>query len=134
VTWPKWGLGTLQRGIWWHLWIGCFISNILTTLVTTNSSVVGDLVGDPTDKHRTCSKFQSSPRALTSTNPLILIHYYKFIATFPKYYANYESNPYWGVSMDEEYQSSIKNQTSELVPLPSSRNLFNENGFIKKRW
>lgn len=51
------------------------------------------------------------------------IHCYMVIATDPQAYTEVAGNPYWDAAMDEEYQSLMKNQTWELVPLPLGRKL-----------
>jgi hypothetical protein len=73
----------------------------------------------------------------------IRTHYYRAFDSHPLLHGHFyrstilcrsSGNPYWEVAMDEEYQSLMKSQTWELVPLPLGRKLFSANGFIEKIW
>jgi hypothetical protein len=41
----------------------------------------------------------------------------------PRSYVEVEGNPHWEASMKKEYNSLMKNNTWELVPLPFNRKL-----------
>jgi hypothetical protein len=55
--------------------------------------------------------------------PIIPMHFYMVLASNPHTYVEDEGNPYWEATMKEEYNSLLKNQTWDLVPLPSDKNL-----------
>jgi hypothetical protein len=90
----------------------------------TTLQEVGDLVGDPTDQRRMRSQFEDPPHALTTTEPVIPMHFYMVLASYPQTYAEVVGNPFWEATMQEEYNSLLENQTWDLVPLPSERNIF----------
>jgi hypothetical protein len=82
---------------------------------------VKDLVGDPVDPRRTRSQFEGVLHALTTTKPLLPMHYYMVLASDPQSYAKVVGNHYWEAAMNEEYNSLIENHTWDLVPLPSDQ-------------
>jgi hypothetical protein len=49
-------------------------------------------------------------------------------SSHPQFYGEVAGNPFWESAMQEEYNSLLKNQTWDLVPLPSGRKIF------KCRW
>eukprot|EP00253_Pinus_taeda_P023541 PITA_23541 len=55
--------------------------------------------------------------------PSIPMHAYMMHGSDPQTYAEADGHPEWEAAMDEEYNSLIKNQTWDLVPLPSNRKL-----------
>jgi hypothetical protein len=83
----------------------------------------GELVGDPADTRRTRSQFFGAPQALDDTKPLIPIHFYISLGSYPNSHSYTTRNPLWEASMDEEYSALMDNNTWDLVPLPKGRKL-----------
>ena len=68
-------------------------------------------MGNPSDTQRTRSQHNSFP------------HAYIAIASDPQSFKEASSIPEWDKVMEDEYNSLIKNNTWDLVPLPKGRNL-----------
>jgi hypothetical protein len=88
----------------------------------------GELVGDPADTRRTRSQFFGAPQALAATEPLLPIHFYISLGSYPKSHSEAAGNPLWEAAMDEEYSALMDNNTWDLVPLPKGRKL------VRCRW
>jgi hypothetical protein len=63
------------------------------------------------------------PIALISIEPLPSRHLFLVQSSDPQSYGEADGNPFWESTMQEEYNSLLKNQTWDLVPLPSGRKL-----------
>ena len=85
----------------------------------------GELVGNPSDTRRTRSQFES---ALCMKYHLFAEKCYLMVESDPQTYEDAEKYPIWKTSMKEEFNSLQKNNTCELVDLPSRRNL------VKCKW
>jgi hypothetical protein len=85
----------------------------------TTLHTVGDLVGDPTDHSRTRYHFEDPPHAFTYTEPMIPMNFYMVLDSDPWTYEKVVRNFLWEVSMQEEYNSLLKNQNLDMVSLPS---------------
>eukprot|EP00253_Pinus_taeda_P011674 PITA_11674 len=85
----------------------------LPKLVQATQNAAGDLVGDPTDQHRTRSQFERASSLL----PQVSANY------DPDTFAEASTNPHWDVAMNEEYRSLLANDTWDLFPLPKGRKL-----------
>eukprot|EP00253_Pinus_taeda_P033909 PITA_33909 len=72
-----------------------------------------DAAGDPTNQQRTCSQFDKASSLLAQAS----VNY--DLGTF----AEASGHPDWDVAMNEEYCSSLANDTWDLVPLPKGRKL-----------
>jgi hypothetical protein len=70
------------------------------------------------------SYFEDPPHALVATRLVIPMHFYMFVALDSWTYVEATINPFSKVIMQEEYNSLLKNQTLDLVMLPSHRNIF----------
>jgi hypothetical protein len=65
---------------------------------------------------------------LDAKEPLMPIHCYMSLGSYPKSQYEAVGNPLWGDAMDEEYSSLMDNNTWDLLPLPKGRNL------VQCRW
>jgi hypothetical protein len=92
--------------------------------VQTTLQDAGDLVGYLADTRRTQSDFEEPPIALTATEPLPSRHLFLVQSSDPQSYSKATGNLFWESAMQEEYNSLLKNQTWDLVPLPSGRKIF----------
>jgi hypothetical protein len=81
--------------------------------VHSTQEAVGGLVGDPSDQHRTRSKFQRASSLLAQVSET------HDLETF----AEASGHPDWDTTMNEEYHSLMANDTWDLVPLPKGRKL-----------
>ncbi|KAH9319207.1 hypothetical protein KI387_020976, partial [Taxus chinensis] len=64
------------------------------------------------------------PHLFCVTNPIIMpIHSYVIQASDTQTYADAARNTHWEVTMDEEYNSLIMNQTWDLIPIPVNHNI-----------
>jgi hypothetical protein len=61
----------------------------------------GELVGDPTDTRRTRSQLFGAPQALATTKPLLPIHFYMKLGSYPQSHSEATGNPLWEDAMDE---------------------------------
>jgi hypothetical protein len=68
----------------------------------------GELVGDPADIRRTRSQLFGAPQALAAMKPLIPIHFYMTLGSYPQSHSKAAGNPLWEASMDEEYSTLIQ--------------------------
>jgi hypothetical protein len=84
---------------------------------------VGDIFGDPADTRRTQYDFKEPPLSLTTTKPMPCDHIFLVRYSNPQSYGEAAGNPFWESAMQEEYNSLLKNQTWDLVPLSSTRKL-----------
>eukprot|EP00253_Pinus_taeda_P026530 PITA_26530 len=82
------------------------------------------LVGDNSDLQRTSSEFIEPPLVLIATESSPSWHCHLVQSSDPQSYAEAAGHPSWESAMEEEYNSLHKNQTWDLVPLPSGRKLF----------
>jgi hypothetical protein len=80
----------------------------------------GDLVGDPPDQRRMRSQFEEPPHSLATIEPMMHMHCYMVQASNPHPYAEVTGN-------------LLENQTRDLVPLPSERNISGADGSIGSR-
>jgi hypothetical protein len=83
----------------------------------------GELVGDLADTRRTRSQFFGAHQTLDTTEPLLPIHFYMKLGSYPHSHSAATGNPLWEATMDEEYFSLMDNNTWDMVPLPKGRNL-----------
>jgi hypothetical protein len=60
---------------------------------------------------------------MDAIEPLLPIHFYMSLGSYPNSYSEAAGNPLWEVSMDEEYSALMDNNTWDLVPLPKERKL-----------
>eukprot|EP00253_Pinus_taeda_P030813 PITA_30813 len=81
------------------------------------------LVGDTSNPQRTSSEFIEPPLALTATEPMPSLHCHLVQSFDPQSYVEATRHPSWESAMEGEYNSLLKNQTWDLVPLPSGRKL-----------
>jgi hypothetical protein len=81
-------------------------------------------MGDPVDLRRMRPQFEEPPHALTAIKHVIPTHCYMVLASYMHTYVKVAGNPFWESAMQEEYNSLLKNQTWDLVLLPSDRNFF----------
>eukprot|EP00253_Pinus_taeda_P021852 PITA_21852 len=72
---------------------------------------------------RTSSEFIEPSLVLTATEPSRSWHCHLVQFSDPWSYAEAARHPSWESAMEEEYNSLLENQTSDLVPLPSGRKL-----------
>ena len=79
-------------------------------------------MGDPVDQ-RMQPQFEEPSHALTATKPVIPMHCYMVLSLDSRAYAEATGNPLWEAALQDEYNSLVDNQTWDLVPLPSDRNL-----------
>jgi hypothetical protein len=88
----------------------------------------GYQVGDLADTRRTRSDFKEPPLVLSATELMPPKHLFLVQSSYPQSYGEVFGNPFWESTMEEEYNSLLKNKTSDLVPLHSRRKL------VKCRW
>jgi hypothetical protein len=81
--------------------------------VCSTREAASDLVGDPSDQHRTRSQFQRASSLLAQV----------LETPDPKTFAEASGHPDWDTTMNEEYRSLMANDTWDLVPLPKGRKL-----------
>jgi hypothetical protein len=81
--------------------------------VRSTREATGDIVGDPSDQHRTHSQFQRASSLLAQVSE----------THDPETFAEASGHPDWDTTMNEEYRSLIENDTWDLVPLPKGRKL-----------
>jgi hypothetical protein len=79
--------------------------------VCSTQKVVGDLVGDPSDQHRTCLEFQRASSLLAQVSEIC----------DPETFAEASSHPDWDTVMNEEHHFLMANDTWDLVPFPKGR-------------
>jgi hypothetical protein len=65
-----------------------------------------------------------SLHVISNSEPVMLMHCYMVQYSNPQLYNEDMGNPLWNASMQKEYDTLLKNQTSHLVPLPPERNIF----------
>jgi hypothetical protein len=94
----------------------------------TTLQEAGDLVGVLADQRRMRSHFEDPTHALKTIELVILMHFYMVLASYLQTYVESAWNPFWEVSMQEEYNSLLENQTWDLVLIPSYMNL------VRCRW
>jgi hypothetical protein len=73
--------------------------------------VVGDLVGEPINSRRTRYQFEGILHTLIASEPLLPMNFYMVLLSNPHSYAKVVGNHYWEVSMNEDYNSLIENQS-----------------------
>jgi hypothetical protein len=88
----------------------------------------GELVSDPADTRRTRSQFFGAPQVLNATEPLLHIHFYISLGSYPNSLFEVVVNPLWEAAMDEEYSALMDNNTWDLVLLLKGRKL------VRCRW
>eukprot|EP00253_Pinus_taeda_P008990 PITA_08990 len=108
-------------------------ASLLDTLMRTRSlreiyaqdqpATRNGLVGDNSDLQRTSSEFIEPPLVLVATEPSPSWHCHLVQFSDPQSYAEAAGHPSWESAMEEEYNSLLENQTWDLVPLPSGREL-----------
>jgi hypothetical protein len=81
--------------------------------VRSTREEAGDLVGDPSNQHRTHSQFQQASSLLAQVSE----------THDPETSAEASSHPDWDTTVNEEYPSLMENDTWDLVPLPKGRKL-----------
>jgi hypothetical protein len=86
--------------------------------------VLGVLIGNPLDLRRTQSHHEEPSHVLSSSEPTMPMHCYMVQYSDPHTYSKVVGNPLWKEAMQKEYDSLLKNQTWDLVPLPLERNIF----------
>jgi hypothetical protein len=72
----------------------------------------------------TRSQHEEPSHVLSSSEPVMPMHFYMVQSTDPQNYNRVVGNPLWKASMQKEYDSLLQNQTWNLVPLPPERNIF----------
>ena len=80
-------------------------------------------MGDPMDLRRIKSQFDEAPHAFVDINPLMNMHFYMINSSDHQTYVEEKGNPFYDKSMEEEYNSLIKNQSSDLHLLPFDHKL-----------
>lgn len=83
---------------------------------------VGDVVGDLADIGQTHSQFQGAPRALSTTEPFLPIHYYIYTTANLQSFQEASGIPEWDVVM-QEYGLLIRSHTWNLVSIHPGRKL-----------
>jgi hypothetical protein len=83
----------------------------------------GDLAEDPLDS-RTQYHHEEPSHVFLASKPMIPMHCYMVQYFDLQTYSEAMINPLWEASMQEEYDSLLKNQTWDLVPLPPGKKIF----------
>jgi hypothetical protein len=83
----------------------------------------GDHFGDLANTRKTQYYFEEPPLSLIATKPMSPKNLFLVQYSNPKSYGEVAVNPFLESVMQEEYNSPLKNQNWDLVPLPLGRKL-----------